>query len=74
MPKVSHVKGLIVATLPHFLLNPAFYFTAKYSDQGWMIMLTSLWGSSIGYFTVCVLTVAPNDKRLVYAIINKSNR
>lgn len=74
MPEVSHVEGLILATLPHFLLNPAFYFKAKYSDQGWMIMLTSLLGSSINHSTVCVLTVAPNGKRFVYAIISKSNR
>ncbi|GMY37199.1 equilibrative nucleotide transporter 3-like [Fagus crenata] len=42
-----------------FLLIPAFYFTAKYGDKGWMILLTSILGVSNGYLTVCVLTVAP---------------
>ncbi|XP_057796307.1 equilibrative nucleotide transporter 3-like isoform X2 [Salvia miltiorrhiza] len=52
-------KGLTVACLSRFLLIPCFYFTAKYGDQGWMIMLVSFLGLSNGYLTVCVLTVAP---------------
>ncbi|XP_047334617.1 equilibrative nucleotide transporter 3-like [Impatiens glandulifera] len=52
-------KGLMIATVGRFLLVPAFYFTAKYGDQGWMIMLTSFLGLSNGYLTVCVLTAAP---------------
>ncbi|CAK9135037.1 unnamed protein product [Ilex paraguariensis] len=57
--KLESRKGLMIAILSRFLLIPAFYFTAKYGDQGWMIMLTSLLGLSNGYLTVCVLTSAP---------------
>ncbi|XP_075667476.1 equilibrative nucleotide transporter 3-like [Castanea sativa] len=57
--KVESRKGLLIATLSRFLLIPAFYFTAKYGDQGWMIMLISFLGLSNGYLTVCILTVAP---------------
>ncbi|XP_057796300.1 equilibrative nucleotide transporter 3-like [Salvia miltiorrhiza] len=52
-------KGLIVACVSRILLIPCFYFTAKYGDQGWMIMLVSILGLTNGYLTVCVLTVAP---------------
>lgn len=52
-------KGIMIATLSRFLFVPAFYFTAKYGAQGWMIMLTSLLGITNGYLTVCVLTKAP---------------
>lgn len=57
--KLESRKGLIIATLSRFLLVPAFYFTAKYGDQGWMIMLTSFLGLTNGYLSVCVLTEAP---------------
>ncbi|XP_022749073.1 equilibrative nucleotide transporter 3-like [Durio zibethinus] len=57
--KLESRKGLMVAILSRFLLIPAFYFTAKYGDQGWMIMLTSLLGLTNGYLTVCILTSAP---------------
>ncbi|XP_035544608.1 equilibrative nucleotide transporter 3-like [Juglans regia] len=57
--KLESRKGLMIAILSRFLLIPAFYFTAKYGDKGWMILLTSLLGLSNGYLTVCVLTVAP---------------
>ncbi|KAJ9168949.1 hypothetical protein P3X46_020422 [Hevea brasiliensis] len=57
--KLESRKGLMVAVLSRFLFIPAFYFTAKYADQGWMIMLTSVLGLTNGYLTVCVLTVAP---------------
>ncbi|KAK7838943.1 equilibrative nucleotide transporter 3 [Quercus suber] len=57
--KMESRKGLMIATLSRFLLIPAFYFTAKYGDQGWMIMLISFLGLSNGYLTVCILTVAP---------------
>ncbi|XP_073004790.1 equilibrative nucleotide transporter 3-like isoform X2 [Typha latifolia] len=57
--KLTSRKGLMVVTLSRFLLIPAFYFTAKYGDQGWMIMLTSILGLSNGYLTVCILTAAP---------------
>lgn len=57
--KLESRKGLLIAILSRFLLIPAFYFTAKYGDQGWMILLTSFLGLTNGYLTVCVLTVAP---------------
>ncbi|GAA0186062.1 transporter [Lithospermum erythrorhizon] len=52
-------KGIMLATLARLLLIPAFYYTAKYGDQGWMIMLTAFLGLTNGYFTVCVVTAAP---------------
>lgn len=52
-------RGLMVGVLAQFLLIPAFYFTAKYGDQGWMILLTSFLGVSNGYLTVCIFTNAP---------------
>ncbi|KAG8635325.1 equilibrative nucleotide transporter 3 [Manihot esculenta] len=61
--KLESRKGLMIAILSRFLLIPAFYFTAKYADQGWMIMLTSFLGLTNGYLTVCVLTVAPKGYR-----------
>ncbi|XP_050288956.1 equilibrative nucleotide transporter 3-like [Quercus robur] len=57
--KMESRRSLMIATLSRFLLIPAFYFTAKYGDQGWMIMLVSFLGLSNGYLIVCVLTVAP---------------
>jgi solute carrier family 29 (equilibrative nucleoside transporter), member 1/2/3 len=42
----------MAATLSRFLLIPAFYFTAKYGSQGWMIFLTSFLGLTNGYPTV----------------------
>ncbi|XP_027171261.1 equilibrative nucleotide transporter 3-like [Coffea eugenioides] len=57
--KLESRRGLTTAILSRFLLIPAFYFTAKYGDQGWMITLTSFLGLSNGYLTVCVLTSAP---------------
>lgn len=57
--KLKSRKGLMIAVLSRFLLIPAFYFTAKYSDQGWMILLISFLGLTNGYLTVCVITEAP---------------
>ncbi|XAR68051.1 hypothetical protein NMG60_11003048 [Bertholletia excelsa] len=57
--KLESRRGLMMAIISRFILIPAFYFTAKYGDQGWMIMLTSFLGLTNGYFTVCVLTSAP---------------
>ncbi|XP_054779088.1 equilibrative nucleotide transporter 3-like isoform X2 [Prosopis cineraria] len=57
--KMESRKGLLISILARFLLIPAFYFTAKYGDQGWMILLVSFLGLTNGYLTVCVLTVAP---------------
>ncbi|KAJ1291404.1 hypothetical protein BS78_02G312800 [Paspalum vaginatum] len=61
--KLTSRKGLLAAVISRFLLIPAFYFTAKYGDQGWMIMLTSFLGLSNGHLTVSVLTEAPKGYR-----------
>lgn len=58
--KLTNRKGLMAAILARFLFIPAFYFTAKYGDQGYMIFLTSFLGLTNGYLTVCVLAEAPN--------------
>ncbi|KAL5774632.1 hypothetical protein ACOSP7_012189 [Xanthoceras sorbifolium] len=57
--KLESRKWLMIVILSRFLLVPAFYFTAKYGDQGWMIMLTSFLGLTHGYLNVCVFTLAP---------------
>ncbi|XAR68052.1 hypothetical protein NMG60_11003049 [Bertholletia excelsa] len=57
--KLESRRGLMIAIISRSVLVPAFYFTAKYGDQGWMIMLTSVLGLTNGYLTVCVLTAAP---------------
>ncbi|MED6197576.1 Epsin-3, clathrin recruitment and traffic between the Golgi and endosome [Stylosanthes scabra] len=57
--KMESRKLITTTIVSRVLLIPAFYFTAKYGDQGWMLMLTSLLGLSNGYLTVCVLTNAP---------------
>ncbi|KAG8473344.1 hypothetical protein CXB51_035451 [Gossypium anomalum] len=57
--KLESRKALTMVIISRVLLVPAFYFTSKYGDQGWMIMLTSILGLSNGYLTVCVLTSAP---------------
>ncbi|XP_020202654.1 equilibrative nucleotide transporter 3 isoform X1 [Cajanus cajan] len=57
--KLESRKGLLIAVLLRFLLIPAFYFTAKYGDQGWMILLVSFLGLTNGHLTVCVITKAP---------------
>ncbi|CAL1352719.1 unnamed protein product [Linum trigynum] len=57
--KLRSRRGLMMAALARFLLVPAFYFTAKYGDKGWMIALTLLLGLTNGYLTVCVMTSAP---------------
>ncbi|XP_031480981.1 equilibrative nucleotide transporter 3-like [Nymphaea colorata] len=59
MVKITSRYFLTIACLSRFLLIPAFYFTAKYGDQGWMIMLTSILGLTNGHLTVCILTEAP---------------
>ncbi|KAF5192010.1 Equilibrative nucleotide transporter [Thalictrum thalictroides] len=58
--KLKSRTTILIATIARVALVPAFYFTAKYGDQGWMILLTSFLGITNGYLTVCVLTVAPN--------------
>lgn len=62
--KLESRKGLMIAILGRFLLIPAYYFTAKYGDQGWMIVLTSFLGLTNGYLTVCFMTVAPKGYKV----------
>ncbi|WVZ66337.1 hypothetical protein U9M48_015574 [Paspalum notatum var. saurae] len=57
--KLTSRKGIMAAILARFLFIPAFYFTANYGDQGYMIFLTSFLGLTNGYLTVCVLMEAP---------------
>ncbi|ESW04612.1 hypothetical protein PHAVU_011G110200 [Phaseolus vulgaris] len=57
--KLESRKMLTTVIVSRLLFVPAFYFTAKYGSQGWMIMLTCFLGLSNGYLTVCVLTSAP---------------
>ncbi|XP_037497552.1 equilibrative nucleotide transporter 3 isoform X2 [Jatropha curcas] len=64
--KLESRKGIMIAILSRFLFIPAFYFTAKYGDEGWMIMLISVLGLTNGYLTVCVLTVAPKGYKAAY--------
>ncbi|KAK9714777.1 hypothetical protein RND81_06G119200 [Saponaria officinalis] len=52
-------KGLLTAIITRFVFVPAFYFTAKYASQGWMITLVGLLGLTNGHLTVCVMTAAP---------------
>lgn len=54
--KLESRKGLMSAILTRFVFIPAFFFTAKYGEQGWMIMLISLLGLTNGYLTVCVMS------------------
>lgn len=62
--KLESRKGLMILVFLRFLLVPAFYFTAKYGDQGWMIMLVSFLGLSNGYLGVCVLMAAPKGYKV----------
>ncbi|OIV91609.1 hypothetical protein TanjilG_09021 [Lupinus angustifolius] len=49
--KLESRKTLLIAVISRFLLIPAFYFTAKYADQGWMIFLVSFLGLTNGHLT-----------------------
>lgn len=62
--KLTSRKGLLIAVISRFLLIPAFYYAAKYGDQGWMIMLTAFLGLSNGHLTVCVLVEAPKGYKV----------
>ncbi|XP_010422389.1 PREDICTED: equilibrative nucleotide transporter 3-like [Camelina sativa] len=57
--KIENRKAINFAVLSRYFLIPAFYFTAKYGDQGWMIMLVSVLGLTNGHLTVCIMTIAP---------------
>lgn len=65
--KMESRKGLLFTTISRFLLIPAFYFTAKYGSQGWMILLVSYLGLTNGYLTVCVYTVVPKGYKVTLA-------
>lgn len=62
--KLESRKWLMVSILARILLVPAFYFTAKYGNQGWMILLTSFLGLTNGYLTVCLPTTAPKGYKV----------
>ncbi|XP_010455847.1 PREDICTED: equilibrative nucleotide transporter 4-like isoform X1 [Camelina sativa] len=49
--KVENRKALTIAVLSRYFLVPAFYFTAKYGDKGWMMMLVSVLGLTTGHLT-----------------------
>ncbi|XP_010418131.2 PREDICTED: equilibrative nucleotide transporter 3-like [Camelina sativa] len=59
--KLKSEKWITACVLMRFLFVPAFYFTAKNADQGWMISLTSFLGLTNGYLTVCVMAVTPKS-------------
>ncbi|XP_073119776.1 equilibrative nucleotide transporter 3-like [Henckelia pumila] len=61
--KLESRIGIMAATLSRFALIPAFYFTAKYGGQGWMIFLVSFLGLTNGYLTICILSMAPKGFR-----------
>ncbi|CAN6859591.1 unnamed protein product [Brassica oleracea] len=64
--KIENRKGLTLVVFSRFLFIPAFYFTAKYGDQGWMIMLVSLLGLTTGHFNVCILITAPKGYNKIW--------
>ncbi|KAK8563149.1 hypothetical protein V6N12_011205 [Hibiscus sabdariffa] len=72
--KIESRKWLMIATFYCFLLVPASYFTAKYGDQGWMILLVSVLGLINGHLTVCVLIAAPRGYMIFFSsyILNLS--
>lgn len=57
--RIKSRKGLLAACIARVAFIPAFYFTAKYGDQGWMLMLISLLGLTNGHLTVCVMMDYP---------------
>ncbi|KAK5825869.1 hypothetical protein PVK06_020744 [Gossypium arboreum] len=63
-------KGLTIAILSRFLLIPSFYFTAKYGDQGWMILLVSFLGLTNGHLTICVMTAAPKGYKVTAGVVS----
>lgn len=71
--RITSRSGLMIAILARFLFIPAFYFTAKYGDQGWMIMLTSLLGLTNGHLTVCVFAAAPKGYKVSWSLIHIVN-
>ncbi|PWA43681.1 equilibrative nucleotide transporter 3 [Artemisia annua] len=54
-------KGIMILVLSRFLFIPLFYFTSKYGDQGWMIVLVFFLGVTTGYPITCIMTLAPQS-------------
>ncbi|KAK7256964.1 hypothetical protein RIF29_30605 [Crotalaria pallida] len=52
-------KQIVIATLLRYLLIPAFYFTAKYGRQGWMIFLVLCMGLTHNYIIVSIFSHTP---------------
>ena len=52
-------RAIVLLTLARSAFIPAFYFTAKYGAEGYMIFLTILLGLSNGYVTVSIFVNAP---------------
>ncbi|XP_019090164.1 PREDICTED: equilibrative nucleotide transporter 3-like [Camelina sativa] len=63
--KIENRKAINFAVLSRYFLILAFYFTAKYGDQGWMIMLISVLGLTNGHLTVCIMTIAPKGYNVI---------
>ncbi|KAJ7521859.1 hypothetical protein O6H91_19G071700 [Diphasiastrum complanatum] len=58
--KLESRMGIMVFCFLRFGLIPAFYFTSKYGNEGWMLTLCIVLGLTNGYLTVCVFISAPN--------------
>ncbi|PWA84628.1 equilibrative nucleotide transporter 3 [Artemisia annua] len=59
--KMESRKGITILVLSRFLFIPLFYFTSKYGDQGWMIVLVFFLGVTTGYPITCIMTLAPQS-------------
>ncbi|GJU24700.1 equilibrative nucleotide transporter 3-like protein [Tanacetum coccineum] len=59
--KMESRKGITVLVLSRFVFIPLFYFTSKYGDQGWMIVLVIFLGVTTGYPAMSIMTVAPQS-------------
>ena len=64
MLRLESRVGIMVASLLRYLLIPAFYFTANYGTQGWMLFLCIILGVTNGYLTVCILMTAPKGYKV----------
>ena len=60
---------LVAAAVSRIAFIPAFYFTAKYGPQGWMIILTLVLGITNGYVCLCAFIGAPKG----YLVRNSFN-
>ena len=64
MLRLESRLGIMVASLLRYLFIPAFYFTANYGTQGWMLFLCIILGMTNGYLTVCILMMAPKGYKV----------